>query len=119
MRNVVLIAAALGLAACSGTEAAPPEKPDERVTVSTQTTCDELFLDGKPRLWSQAVAAVAAGEAAMDLVVRLDAVAEASGSELKPHVEAMASTVKGDASDAAAFKTAAREVTDICAPYVT
>lgn len=120
-----------GAAACSSSDSpqASADKPTAAPTVSTQTTCDLLFTDDQPRLWSQAVSLIAeaqngtgwaAGESEA-VADQLNEAAESSGADLRPHIEAMAkaaSTEPGQSIDAGAFKTAAREVANVCTQYV-
>jgi len=125
---VVCVPLLIGLTACGGGSgeeaAAPTPKP---VAVSLQTTCDRLFSQGDPRLWSRATALVAE-ESQGHLVDRseieavkseLETIAETSRPEVQQHVTAMADTV-GDLAhaDTSAYKTAATEVANACTPYV-
>jgi hypothetical protein len=110
-----LVLASLTLTACGGNDD-PPPTPEP---VSVQTTCDLLFVDDDPRLWSQAVAAMTDRSANIAAAEQLHDAAAASEGELKPHIEAMADAAENPAAaDVGDFKTAAREVANVCTPYV-
>jgi len=111
------------LAGCSN----EPEAAKPTPTVSVQTSCDRLFTQGDPRLWSRATTLVAeqsnggsVDSAEVETVHdELAKIAASSRPVLRPHVEAMADTV-GDLenADTSAYKTAATEVANQCTPYV-
>lgn len=113
----VLALLVAAVTACGGDDG---ETAEAARTVSVQTTCDLLFVDDEPRLWSQAVdvvAATAGHNPAAAVADQLEQVAASSGADLRPFIEDMAAGVRGDL-DSAAFKTAAREVANTCTPYV-
>lgn len=117
MKAALLALALVGLAGCSDESKATEPEPDIAI-VSFQTTCDEMFLDGDPRLWSRAVTAVADRAADTELADRLTEVSETSKPALRPHIQQMAESVGEPTPDTSVFKTAAREVANVCAPYV-
>lgn len=125
--RVVLAGVAVAvLAGCGGSSEPKEAAPEPVATVSLQTSCDRLFLQGDPRLWSRATALVAAqsqGQSVDDAEVQtvrdeLAKIAESSAAELRPHVEAMAMTVGNlENADTSGYKTAATEVANVCTPY--
>lgn len=135
-----MLAALVMLAGCSGgvegdsqaTEAEPSPTPSPTPTpvVSLQTTCDTLFLQGEPRLWTRATDLVARQsnggtwdtEEAATVTARLEPIAASSEAEVRPFVEQMAEATgalaRSAVADVAAYRTAATEVANVCTPYV-
>lgn len=103
-------------------------EPAEPVAaVSVQTTCDRLFVQGEPRLWSRATTLVVeesngdeVDEGEVDTVTeQLAKVAAASEDTIRPHVEQMHAAVADlDNLDTGDYKNAATEVANQCAEYV-
>lgn len=118
-----VVAGVLVASGCGGTEQAAKPRP----TVSIQTTCDRMFTQGDPRLWSRATSLVAAesnGEqvdsAEVDTVrAELAKIAAVSKPVIRPHIAAMVDTVAHlDSADTSTYKTEATEVANQCTPYV-
>jgi hypothetical protein len=127
------------VAGCGGGGDSEPPEPtvegqeaasSQEAVVSVQTTCDMLFLQGKPPLWNRAVDTVAtysnndlsAVDDAAPIASELEQVGESAEPKLQPHVAGMAETLRsiseGTVSDFTSFRTAGTEVANICAPYV-
>jgi hypothetical protein len=127
MRLVVAGVLTAALAGCGGGSEPEAATPSPTPTVSVQTSCDRLFVQGDPRLWSRATTLVAkqsqgqtVDAAEVETVHdELSKIAGSSAPELRPHIETMAETV-GDLenADTSAYKTAATEVANQCTPYV-
>lgn len=138
-----VLAALVMLAACGGAaetgnqaarvEPSPTPSPTPTpspVAVSLQTTCDMLFLQGEPRLWTRATDLVAQQsnegtwdtDEAVTVTARLEPIAASSDAEIKPFVEQMAEATaalaRSAVGDVATYRTAATEVANICTPYV-
>jgi hypothetical protein len=120
MRLLGTLALALlaSTAACSGDNDGE-EPPQPAATVSTQTTCDQLFVDDDPWLWRQATAAITDGRKDPDVIDQLQDAAKTAGDDLRPHIETMAEAVDAPwDADIDGFLAAAREVANVCAEYV-
>lgn len=126
-KGLAVTLAALLLTGCSSGDGEAKPKASPKPTVSLQTTCDRLFTQGDPRLWSRATSLVAAqsqGENVDESEVQkvhddLTTIAGTSESSIRPHIETMADTVAHlDSADTSTYKTAATEVANQCTPYV-
>src|SRR5213596_2554881 len=98
IRLLVIAATLLASSACAGDDggekvaAADTPPTSAAATVSVQTTCDLLFIDADPRLWSQAVTLVKKAQAGQawdsgesgEVARRLTEVAESSREDLRP-----------------------------------
>lgn len=125
MKLTALLLTALLLASCSSTT--QESKAPKIAKVSIQTTCDRMFTQGDPRLWSRATVLVAAqsnGESVDQSEVGavkddLDKIGASSKPALRPHIATMSKTVAHlDSADTSDYKTAATEVANQCAAYV-
>lgn len=107
----------------SGTPSPSPSEPT--ITVSTKTTCDQLFSgNGKGPLevvvawWSTDEGMTSKLSNALEEVEQIAATA---GPDLEPYLLAMVSETRGVATsggDSTTFKAAGYEVTNVCVPLL-